>query len=127
MFKRMFSSAPIKTFNCTNCRLYNPVTKLCKINKSLAMDNRMDYNICGILAKRYWPLDKTNLIASQLYSNISYISEFFALVSFPCAIVYDFRMLGFTAVSAVISSSSLHVSRKYHKIYLDENDISEHQ
>jgi hypothetical protein len=122
----MFSSAPIKTFNCSNCRLYDPVTKLCKINKSLAMDNRMDYNICGTLAKRHWPLDKTNLIASHIYSDIGDISGLFAWISFPCAIVYDFRMLGFTALTAVISSSCLHVSRKYHKIYLDDNDLSEH-
>ncbi len=123
----MFSSAPIKTFNCSNCRLYDPSTKLCKINKSLAINNRIDYNICGTLAKRYWPLDKTNLIASHLYSNISDITEFFALTSIPFAIVYDFRMLGFTALTAVISSSCSHVSKKYHKIYLDDNDISEHQ
>lgn len=126
MFKRMFSSAPIKTFNCSNCRLYDPVTKLCKINKSPAIDNRIDYNICGILAKRYWPLDKTHLIASHTYYDISNIVGLFALTSFPCAIVYDFRMLGFTALTAIISSSCLHVSKKYHKIYLDDNDISEH-
>jgi hypothetical protein len=126
MLRRMFSSAPIKTFNCSNCRLYNPTTKLCKINKSLAINNRIDYNICGTLAKRHWPLDKTNLIASHIYSDIGDINGLFAWVSFPCAIIWDLRMLGFTALTAVISSSCLHVSKKYKKRYLDDNDISEH-
>jgi hypothetical protein len=127
MIKRLFSSAPIKTLNCFNCRLYEPATKLCKINKSPAIDNRIDYNICGTLAKRHWPLDKTHLIASHIYSDFGHISGLFAWVSFPCAIVYDFRMLGFTALTALISSSCSHVSKKYHKIYLDDNDISEHE
>lgn len=126
MFKRMFSSAHIKTFNCSNCRLYVPATKLCKINQSLAMNNRIDYNICGTLAKKYWPLDKTNLIASHIYADIGDITGLFAWASFPCAIVYDIRIVGFTALSALISNSCLHVSKKYKKIYLDENDISEH-
>jgi hypothetical protein len=126
MFKRMFSSAPIKTFNCSNCRLYEPSTKLCKINKSPAMDNRIDCNICGILAKRHWPLDKTNLIASHIYSDIGDINGLFAWVSFPCAIIWDLRIIGFAALTAVISSSCLHVSKKYKKRYLDDNDISEH-
>jgi hypothetical protein len=126
MFKRMFSSAPIKTFNCSNCRLYNPTTKLCKINKSPATDNRIDYNICGILAKRYWPLDKTNLIASHLYSDIGDTIGFFALTSFPCAIIWDLRIMGFTVLSALISNSYVDVSRKYKKLYLDDNDLSEH-
>ena len=126
MLKRMFSSAPIKTFNCSNCRLYNPTTKLCKINKSPAMDNRIDYNICGILAKKYWPLDKTNLIASQTYSDIGDIIGLFAWASFPCAIIWDLRIMGFTVISALISSSCVNVSKNYKKIYLDDNDLSEH-
>jgi hypothetical protein len=99
---------------------------LCKINKSPAIDNRIDYNICGTLAKRHWPLDKTNLIASHIYSDFGDISGLFAWISFPCAIVYDFRMLGLTALTALISTSCADVSRKYKKIYLDDNDLSEH-
>ncbi len=65
MLKRLFSSM-LK--NCSECRLYDRTTKLCKINGVNAIKNRLDDNICGLDSKQFWPLDTTNLIFIDTYA-----------------------------------------------------------
>ena len=104
--------------NCVDCRLYNNKTKLCKINKINATDNRMNDNICGIDGKKFWALDKTYLIKSIEAKNASDNFALFALVTLPCGI------LSISFMSFIFSCVSSDNSNEYEKKYLDDNDIN---
>ena len=53
ILKRLFTSISLNIFNCSNCRLYNRKTKICKINKLNALENRFNEKICGSDAKKH--------------------------------------------------------------------------
>lgn len=121
MLRRLFSSTPLIRFNCSNCRLYDKTTKLCKINQLNAIDNRMDNNICGIDGKKYNPLDTTNLIKSERYEKYSYIVRVFAIASLPPMICYDAYFVGFALLigDLILSEKSINFKDKY----LEDNDL----
>ena len=124
MLKRFFSSSPLIRLNCSDCRLYNRQTKLCKINKLNAIDNRIDDNICGIEGKKYYPLDKTNLLKSEKCDKNSVISGLLIIASLP--IVYnDVYFIGFTLSLCLVERIFSDTSRDFKKKYLEDNDISE--
>ena len=117
MLRRLFSSNPGNKLNCTDCRLYNGNTKLCKINKLNATENRIDDNICGIEGKKFWSLDKTNLINSKTVLNYSTNIRLFTLASLPCVIFYDCRIIYLSFSSWMIASMFLDISIDYKEKY----------
>jgi hypothetical protein len=127
MLKRVFSSSTttinLYKKNCIDCRLYNKKTKICKINKLNAIDNRINENICGIDGKKFWALDKTYLIKSIQAENFSGNLSLFTLASLPCAIFYDWHILSISFMSFMASCVSSANSSEYERKYLDDNDI----
>jgi hypothetical protein len=124
MIRRFISFTPIK-LNCSDCRLYNRNTKLCKINKLNATENRIDPNICGIDGKHFWALYKTDLIKSETNKLYSDGFELVALVGLPYAIFYDFRIVYLSFSSLIIANIFSDISEKYKEKYLDDNDIND--
>ena len=124
MLRRLFSSSVINKLNCYDCRLYNKKTKLCKINRLNATDNRIDDNICGISAKKFWILDKTNLIKSKALTKYSNNIELCGFISLPCIIFYDYNMIYLSFSSFIIAGITSDISRKYEEKYLNDNDIN---
>jgi len=104
--------------------LYNKKTKLCKINKLKAIDNRMDDNICGIDGKKYNPLDKTNLIKSERSEKYSDISGLLTIASLPI-LYYDIYFVWFPLSSFMVGKIFLNISRDFKEKYLEDNDISD--
>ena len=125
MLKRLFSSLPNNKLNCSDCRLYYKITKLCKINKLNAIDNRIDDTICGIDAKKFWSLDKTNLIKSEKYSRYSGFVALYGFLSIPGFLLLDYRILFSSILSFFISEMYSDESLKYEKKYLDDNNIND--
>ena len=124
MLRRLFSSTPLIRLNCIDCRLYDRQTKLCRINRLNAIDNRMDDNICGIEGKKYYPLDKTNLIKSKQADKYSVITGLLIIASLP--IVYnDIYFIGFTLSLCLGEKILSDVSKDFKKKYLEDNEISE--
>ena len=121
MLKRLFSSRPL---NCLDCRLYNRQTKLCRINNLSAINNRIDDNICGVEGKKYFPLDKTNLIKSQRCDKYQVISGLLTIGSLP--ILYNHvYCIGFTLSLFLVERMLSDTSRDFKKKYLQDNYIIE--
>ena len=119
MLKRLFSSRPL---NCLDCRLYNRQTKLCRINNLSAINNRIDDNICGVEGKKYFPLDKTNLIKSQRCDKYQVISGLLTIGSLP--ILYNHvYCIGFTLSLFLVERMLSDTSRDFKNKYLQDNDI----
>ena len=128
MLRRLLSSIPINKvilLNCIDCRLYNRTTKLCKINKLIAFENRLDDTICGIDGKKFWSLDKTNLIKSEKYNRISDYTGIISITSLPCAMFFDYRLLFLSYISFTITAVGFNMSLEYKQKYLDDNDIND--
>ena len=124
MLKRLFSSTPINKLNCIDCRLYNKKTKLCRINNLNAINNRIDDNICGIDGKKYYPLDKTNLIESEKCDKYSNISGLLTIASLP--ILYnDIYFVGFTLSLFMVERILSETSRDFNDKYIKDNNISD--
>ena len=124
MLKRLFSSTSSIRLNCLDCRLYNRQTKVCRINNLNAVDNRMDDNICGAEGKKYFPLDKTNLIKSQTCDKYQIISGLSTIASLP--ILYNHvYCIGFTLSLFLVERMLSDTSRDFMKKYLEDNGISE--
>ena len=96
------------------------------MNKLNATDNRIDDNICGIDGKKFWSLDKTNLIKSEYISKYITTIDLFIITSLPFAILYDYRIVYLSLTSFIISDILSNISRKYEKKYIDNNDISDY-
>ena len=124
IIRRFISSAPIK-LNCFDCRLYNKNTKLCKINKLNASENRIDPNICGIDGKHFWALYKTDLIKSETNKLYSDGFNLVAFVGLPYAIFYDFRIVYLSCSSFIIARVFLNISKTCKEKYLDDNGIDD--
>lgn len=130
MIRRFFSSIKndiTKNLNknCFDCRLYNRTTKLCKLNNLYASENRIHNDVCGIDGRKYFALDKTNLINSNKYLKYSTRLLTFTISSFPFIIVYDFRVAILTTLSLLYGNMLEMLSKDYKKQYLEDNNISE--
>lgn len=123
VFKRSFSS--IAKLKCSDCRLYDKKTDLCKLNSLHAFENRGDEGVCGVNGKKYLAIDKTNLTESDEYFKYSVMSHAFAVGSLPFAVVYDFRILAFTYSSWVLGWSFELLSNGCKQKYLEDNDVRE--
>jgi hypothetical protein len=88
---------------CSECKLYKPTTKLCRLNNLNAFENRLDDNICGRDGKKFWALDKTNLIiAEQFHKEAGYFG-LFAIISAPISIVIESPLLFWSSfISAIV-------------------------
>ena len=131
VFKRSFSTTPailtrVAKLNCSDCRLYDGKTGICKLNGLSAIKNRVNESVCGLDGKKYWALDKTNLIESRDF--LKYSLRFYGctIVSIPSAIVYDFRIMAFSYSSWVLGWWFEILSKEYEKKYLEDNDIHSH-
>ena len=122
MLKRFFSSMSINKLNCYDCRFYNNKTKLCKINKLNAIENRMDDNICGIVGKKFMSLDKTNLIESDKCDKYSNISGFLTIASLPI-LYYNVYFLWFPLSSFMVTSIFVDLSKDFKNKYINDNNI----
>ena len=128
MLKKLFSSIPINNksrLNCADCRLYNPTTKLCKINKLNALENRLDDKNCGLDGKNFWSLDKTNLIKSEQYYKYNRYMQYITIISLPCVIIIDFKIIFFSIISFIIEDTIGNISLKYKQKYLNDNNIND--
>ena len=124
MLRRSFSNLnSITKLLCTDCRLYDRKTGLCKLNELHAFKNRSNEDICGENGKKYRVLDKRNLIKSEEYFKYSAIFYGYTIASSPFAFVYDFRIFWSTYVSWVVGWSFELLSREREKKYLEDNDI----
>lgn len=123
MIKRLFSSNVSNKINCTDCRLYNRRTKLCKMNDLKAFGNRLDENKCGIKGKSYWALDKTNLIKAEKYNEYACMFELITITSGVGIILIDYKCLLSLFTSLYFASFYSEKSEKSEKAYKEENDI----
>lgn len=124
MLKRLFSSLSQNVLKCSDCRLYDAKTKLCKINKLNAIDNRMDDLICGGDGKKFWPLDKTNLIKSNQAELYGAYFGLFTLISIPTVIFVDYRLSMSSCISYYVADTFLCMSISYKKQFMDDNNIN---
>ncbi len=124
MLKRLFSTISINKINCSDCRLYNKTTKICKLNSLNASDNRFNNDVCGIKGDKFWPLDKTNLIISETYFKQSAGVMVFTLSSLPFGLLYDGKFAVLSYISLLIGSSLSVLARDHENKYFDDNDIS---
>lgn len=120
MLRRLFSSISVKKLNCSDCRLYNQTTKICKINKLSAFENRLDENICGFSGKKFWPLDKTYLIKSKRYNRYSAYFRLLAMVSIPTAILIDYRFLLSSPILYYLTNIFSDMSKKCERNFFDD-------
>lgn len=129
MLKRLFTSKSLNKLNCTNCRLYNRKTKICKINNLNALENRLNEEICGIDAKKYWLLDETNLIKSRQYARFSELYSILTLMSIPSIFYFDMHYMSiFTLfISAHSVEMCYDLSVDYKKKYFEDNVINEEE
>ena len=126
MLRRWCSSVPKFVPNCSDCRLYNQTTKLCKINKLNAFENRLDDGGCGRNGNNFWSLDKTHLIQSEEYDKYQGLFGLLAILSVPSAIIfhnYNFIFSSIIALYAAEICSDL--SDKYKQKFLDVNNIDD--
>lgn len=124
MLRRSFTNLnSVTTLLCTNCRLYDAKTGLCKINGFHAFENRSNESVCGTNGKKYLALDKRNLIKSEDYSKYSVGFNAFAIASVPFALVFDFRVFWSSYISWVLGWSFELLSLERKKTYLEENNI----
>ena len=93
MIRRLLSTMPINKLQCSDCKLYNPTTKVCKMNNSFAFENRLDDNICGVNGKKFLPLDKMNLIIAEQFDKYSGYFGFCTIISGPSAIFIESPLL----------------------------------
>ena len=123
MLRRLFSTSPSNKLNCVDCRLYNRTTKLCAFNKLNAFENRLNETICGLDGKKFWSLDKTHLIESERYSRVAALFGIYGIISAPCSIVIDIRLLVTSFASFYFADIFADMSGESKQKYLDDNQI----
>jgi hypothetical protein len=126
MLIRSFSNNIAKLL-CTNCRLYDKKTGLCKLNELYAFENRSNERVCGPDGKKYLAINNQNLIKSEEYFKYCTMFYGYTIASSPFAFVYDFRIFWSTYISWVFGWSFELLSREHEKKYLEDNDIRSNQ
>ena len=127
MFRRLMSTK----ISCSNCRLYEKKTQLCKINKKRALSNRLDDDFCGYYGKKFWELDKTKLILSNDCKMVSNILLFISAGSLIPAYIevcegdYGIPIFLFAILSNACSYKFLEFSTEHYQQYLDDNNLDD--
>ena len=120
------ASDPLK--KCSDCRMYIEDSKTCKINKQLAIENRLhNESVCGKDGNKFWAVDKTKLLLSE--SSMIY-SKLFALTSVTSALAVlageEFNASLFiipTTVCAITSTALFNLSDDLKAEHFRDNDV----
>lgn len=124
MSRRLYSSVPINKLHCSDCKLYNPTTQICKMNNVNAFQNRLDDKNCGLNGKNFWALDKTNLIQSERYYKYSGYFGLFAITSVPCGILIDYKFFLWSFISFYFADILSDMSEKSKHNFFHDNNIT---
>lgn len=123
--RRLFSSNKL---NCSDCRLYDKNTKLCKFNNLNAFENRLDDIKCGPNAINFMYLDKSKLVKSDIYISHSTIYSFFTVGTLLCALFAESGKCAlFSIISYIISDSYEKEGLKCRNEYLTDNNLDKDQ
>lgn len=123
IYKRFFTSTSLNKFNCSNCKLYNRKTKICKINNLNAFENRLNEEICGLNAKNKLLLDETNLIKSEEFKKNSAFYTLLSIATIPSVLYIDFKCILLSIITLYSAKISNKISDDYKKKYFEDNDL----
>ena len=117
--RKLFSTSIIKKIpECTNCRLVDKSTNLCKLNNSHWLSNRIDQNICGLDGIKFWEIDKTKLLQAERVGNNSTICFVIGITSIIPAIQINTYFL---ISSAIFCSLGDYYDKLYQKLIKEYN------
>ena len=124
MLKRTFTTQTKTILECVDCKFYNRASSICKLNGANWLANRADENICGVGAKKFFPLNKTNLLKAEQANTNAGLFYLTGVCIVPIGLFVDFKLCFSSFLFFIIGDSFGELAEKYKKEYEKDNEIN---